>query len=116
MTCRIILVPLPRGTSDSTHTIDLFDIGVDVACPVAEKYKRLFLTPKGDYNNIVTAYMAACALDPLVAATTSDEELADTHGDLTMFEFNKFKPVTMQDLIDEIQKYRAAINSTSDCF
>ena len=60
--------------------------------------------------------MAAPALNPLVAATISDEELADTLRDLTMFEFDEFRPAAMQDLIDEIPKYRAAINSTSQRF
>ena len=62
--------------------------------------------------------MAAHALNPLVAATMSDEDLVDTLRDLTMFEFNEFRPAAMQiqDLIDEIPKYRAAINSTSASF
>ena len=46
----------------------------------------------------------------------SDEELADTLRDLTMLEFDKFRPVAMQDLIDEIPKYGDAINLTPDCF
>jgi len=62
------------------------------------------------------AYMAARALNHLAAATMSDEELADTLRDLTMFEFDEFRPAAMQDLIDEIPKYRAAIISTSQRF
>jgi len=46
--------------------------------------------------------MAARALDPLVAATMSDEELADTLRDLTMFEFDEFPPAAMQDLSNKI--------------
>ena len=56
---------------------DFKELGVDVACPVAEEYKCLFLKSKGDYNNIVTAYITARALNPLVAATMSDEGLVD---------------------------------------
>ena len=55
--------------------------------------------------------MTAPAFDPLVAATMSDEKLADTLRDVTMFQFDKFRPA---DLIDEIPKYCAAINLTFD--
>ena len=36
---------------------DSKDLGVEVGHPTADKYKKLFIHPSGDYNNIVTAYI-----------------------------------------------------------
>ena len=45
---------------------------MEAQCPVAEKYKKLFIGPKGDYNRQITAFMAAHALNPLTANNMSD--------------------------------------------
>ena len=60
--------------------------------------------------------MAARVLNPLVAADMSQEEMVDALRDLTAFGFDELRSAVIQDLIDEIPKYRAAINSTSDSF
>ena len=95
---------------------EFVDLGMEVARPIAEEYKRLFIHPNGDYYNIVKAYMAARVLNPLVAADMSQEEMVDALRDLTAFGFDELRSAVIQDLIDEIPKYRAAINSTSDSF
>lgn len=92
------------------------DLGIEVARPVAAEYKRLFISEGGDYNNIMAAYMAVHALNPLVAKTMSNEELTDALKDLVSFGFDELRPAAIQDLIDEIPKYRAAIDSTSQKF
>ena len=88
---------------------EFLDLGMEVARPIAEEYKRLFIHPNGDYYNIVKAYMAARVLNPLVAADMSQEEMVDALRDLTAFGFDELRSAVIQDLIDEIPKYRAAI-------
>ena len=60
--------------------------------------------------------MASRALNPLVARDMSDQQLIEALEDLTAFGYDELRAAAIKDLIDEIPKYRAAINSTSDSF
>jgi len=55
-------------------------------------------------------------LNPLVAVDMSNEELIDALKELSNFGFDEFRAAAIQDLIDEIPQYRAAIDSTSKSF
>lgn len=92
------------------------DLGLEVARPIVEEYKRLFISPSGDYSTCAADYMACRALNPLVAADMGDEELKDALDGLSCFGFDELRSAAIKDLVEEILKYRAAIHSTSDSF
>lgn len=90
--------------------------GVKVSAPIADEYKRLFLSPSGDYYQVMKAYMAARSLNPLVAGRMSDLELREAILDLGAYGLDEFRPTALQDLIAELPTYRGAINSTPKNF
>ena len=94
------------------------DLGIETARPMADEYKRLFIHPSGDYTPIVSAYMAARVLNPLVAADMDDEQMRDAIKDLSHFGFDEFRPGNgiINDLLEEIPVYRAALDSTDESF
>ena len=85
---------------------------------MADEYKRLFIRPSGDYTPIVSAYMAARVLNPLVAVDMDDEQMRDAIKDLFHFGFDEFRPGNgiINDLLEEIPVYRAVLDSTDDSF
>ena len=46
---------------------DFVDLGIEVAKPVIDEYKRLFISADGDYTTMVKACMAARVLNPFKA-------------------------------------------------
>ena len=90
--------------------------GVKVSAPIADEYKRLFISPSGDYYNVLKAYMAARSLNPLVAGTMGDLELREAILDLGAYGIDEFRPAALQDLIAELPTYCGAINSTPSDF
>ena len=97
---------------------DFKDLGVESARPIIDEYKRLFISPKGDYSQAVAAYMAARVLNPLVASTMDWEKMTDAIKDLMHFGFDKFRSGCgiLDDMIEELPEYRAAVDSTDESF
>ena len=91
---------------------DFNDKAMEVACPVAKKYKKLYIDPEGDYKTVWFAYMATHAVNSLVADIISDDDLTDVLRDLPNYVVDEFCLTVIQDVIAEILKYRAIINAT----
>ena len=83
-----------------------------------DEYKRLFLSPQGDYHQAVRAFMAAQVLNPLVAVDMCSDQLVDAIRDLSLFGYDDFRPSSgmIEDLIDELSLYRAVVKSSPKSF
>ena len=69
---------------------DFRNHGVQTVKPIFDDYKRLFLSPTGDFTQITTAYHAAQVLNPLTAANMSTACATGAVKELNKFEFDEF--------------------------
>ena len=78
----------------------------------------MLVSPDGDYYIATLAFKAARVLNPLVDVDMGKEEMMDAIKDLSHFGFDEFRPGhgIIQDMIEEMPTYLAAIQSTSDTF
>ena len=99
---------------------DVKNHGIESACPMidADEYKRLLLSPRGDYNETVRFFMAAQVLNPLVAVDMCSDQLVNAIRDLSLLGFDEFRHSSgvIKDLNDELSTYCAVVNSIPESF
>jgi len=93
---------------------DFRDHGIKVVTPIFDDYRRLFLTPTGDYFKISAAYHAARVLNPLIAAEMSNVQVEEAVRQLKEFGFDEFRDGggIIDEIVKEIPNYLARVRST----
>ena len=95
---------------------EFLDLGYETVRPVIEKYNSLFISPNGDFTQLVKAYKTARVLNPLIATEMDDEAIKEAVLDLPAFGFLAFNPAFIQAMVREIPAYIDLLKSTPPGF